>query len=385
MSSSSTGSTGPSDRPDPTDQSDAAGAPDLTDQPDPTGRPELSGAPDRANGRTPSGRPGGPAAPASSAREDRSARIAVTVFPLLVLAAALIGFLLPDVTSRLKPTVNTMLAVIMFGMGLTLRPRDFALVARRPLPVLIGVVAQYLIMPLLGLGISMLLQLPPELAAGVILVGCAPGGTSSNVISYLARADTALSVAMTTISTLLAPLLTPLLALMLAGTYMPVDGAAMGLSIVKIVLLPVIVGLVLRLLLSRAVDAVLPVLPWISVLAISLVVAAVVGGSADAVLTAGPIVLLAVVLHNALGYLMGYGISRILRQPERSARTVSIEVGMQNSGLAAGLAAQYFSPSAALPAAVFSIWHNLSGALLAAIYRRADRARRVGDPTTQMD
>ena len=323
--------------------------------------------------------PSAPAPPgdAHRAREDRSARIAVTVFPLLVLAAAAAGFLLPDATKQLVPYVNLLLGIIMFGMGLTLTVPDFALVARRPLPVLIGVVAQYVIMPLLGLGVTVLLQLPPELAAGVILVGCAPGGTSSNVISYLAKADTALSVTMTSISTLLAPIFTPLLTLWLAGQYMPVDGGAMALSIVQIVLLPVILGLVVRLLLAKVVDR---ILPWLSTVAIALVVLAVVGNSADKVLEAGAIVLLAVVLHNVLGYLLGYGFARVLKQPVRSARTVSIEVGMQNSGLAAGLAAQYFSPAAALPGAVFSIWHNLSGAVLAMIYRRS-AASRAQEPT----
>src|SRR5699024_6313321 len=257
-----------------------------------------------------------------------------------------------------------------FGMGLTLTVPDFALVARRPLPVLIGGVAQFVIMPLIGLGVSVALQLPAELAAGVILVGCAPGGTSSNVITYLSRADTALSVTMTSISTLLAPLLTPVLTLMLAGQYMHVDAADMALTIVKIVLLPVIGGLVVRVLLSRLVNRILPVLPWISVIAISLVVAAGVANSAEQLVAAGLLGLLAGVLHNGLGYLLGYGAARLLRRPVRSARTLSIEVGMQNSGLAAGLATQYFSPVAALPGAVFSIWHNLSGAMLAAAYRR---------------
>ncbi|WP_248122306.1 bile acid:sodium symporter family protein [Micrococcus lacusdianchii] len=311
-------------------------------------------------------------APDSRQAEDRSARIAVTVFPLLILAAALVGFLAPETAKTLLPQVNLFLGIIMFGMGLTLTLPDFALVAKRPLPVLLGVVAQYAIMPLLGLAVALLLRLPPELAAGVILVGSAPGGTSSNVISYLARADTALSVAMTSVSTLLAPLLTPLLTLWLAGQYMAVDGAAMAASIVTIVLLPVLGGLVVRLLLHRLVDRLLPALPWVSVVFIALVVAAVVGNSAATVLSAGALVLAAVVLHNGLGYALGYGVARALRVPVRSARTVSIEVGMQNSGLAAGLAAQYISPAAALPGAVFSLWHNLSGAVLALLFRRSD-------------
>lgn len=189
-------------------------------------------------------------------------------------------------------------------------------------------------------------------------------------MTYLAKGDTALSVTMTSVSTLLAPLVTPLLTLWLAGTYLPVDGAGMARTIATIVLLPVAAGLVVRLALPRLVTRALPVLPWVSVVAIALVVVAVVAGSADKVLEAGLLVLAAVVLHNCLGYLLGYGLAALTRQPERVRRTVAVEVGMQNSGLAAGLAAQYFSPLAALPGAVFSVWHNVSGALLAALLRR---------------
>ena len=315
-------------------------------------------------------------APASTARasEDRSARIAVTIFPALILVAAAIGFFAPPVGQALAPFTSIYLGIIMFAMGLTLTLPDFGLVVRRPLPVLIGVVAQYVIMPLIGLGVSLLLQLPPELAVGVILVGCAPGGTSSNVICYLAKADTALSVTMTSISTLLAPLFTPLLTLWLAGSYLPVDAGSMALSIVQMVLIPVVGGLVVRLIAGKLVDRVLPALPWVSVAGISLVVVSVVSGSTEAIVSAGAIVLLAVVLHNGIGYLLGYWVARLLRQGERAARTTSIEVGMQNSGLAATLAASAFAPAAALPAAIFSIWHNLSGAVLAMYYRRsADR------------
>lgn len=319
------------------------------------------------------------------ASEERSARLAVTVFPVLILAAAAVAFATPQTFLDLSmgAWVNPLLGIIMFGMGLTLTVPDFALVVTRPLPVLLGVLAQFAVMPLIGWLVAVTLDLPPELAAGVILVGCAPGGTASNVVTYLAKGDTALSVAMTSVSTLLAPLLTPLLTLWLAGTYMPVDGAGMALSIVRIVLVPVALGLVARLLVPRLVVRALPVLPWISVVAIALVVVAVVAGSADRVAEAGLLVLLAVVLHNVLGYLVGYGFAALTQQPERVRRTVAVEVGMQNSGLAAGLAAQYLSPLAALPGAVFSVWHNISGALLAAVLRRRPPRVEPGrEPTT---
>lgn len=328
-------------------------------------RSARSGAPGRRTDEAPSARARTP--------EDRSARVAVTVFPILILGAAAFGYFAAGTAQVLTPWITVLLGVIMFGMGLSLTVRDFKLVLIRPVPILLGVAAQYALMPLVGVAVAWALQLPPDLAAGVILVGCVPGGTASNVVAYLAKADTALSVAMTTVSTLLAPLLTPLLALWLAGRYMPVDGPAMAQSIVQIVLVPIVAGLVVRLLMPRIVDRILPALPWISVVAISCVVAAVVSGSAETVMSAGLIVLLAVILHNGTGYLLGYAVGRALRLPARSARAVSIEVGMQNSGLAAGLAAQYFDPAAALPGAVFSIWHNLSGAVLAAVYRRSAR------------
>lgn len=309
-------------------------------------------------------------APAVSAAEERSARIAVTVFPLLIVAGGVIALFFPQPFTGLSAYINPGLMLIMFGMGLTLTLPDFGMVVRQPLPVLLGVVAQFVIMPLLGLGIAWALNLSPELAAGLILVGCAPGGTASNVVTYLARGNVALSVAMTSVSTLLAPLLTPLLALWLAGRYMAVDAGSMAWSIVQIVLIPVVLGLVIRYLMPRLVDRILPVLPWVSVLAITFVVIAVVSGSAQAIFTAGWLILLAVVLHNALGLGLGYGAAKLFRQPIPSRRTMAIEVGMQNSGLAAGLAKQYFAPEAALPAAVFSVWHNVSGALMAAIWQR---------------
>ena len=307
---------------------------------------------------------------AVDAREDRSAKLAVTVFPLIIIAAFLLGFLLPDVVKPAAGFVSVALGVIMFGMGLTLTLPDFALVVKRPLPVLLGVVAQYVIMPAVAIALATVFQLPPELAVGVILVGCAPGGTSSNVISYLAKGDVALSVTMTSISTLLAPLLTPVLTLWLAGQYLPVSAESMALSIVQLVLVPVIAGLIVRWALRRWIGAVLPVLPWLSVLGIAYVVAAVVSGSADKLLSAGLLVLLVVVLHNGFGYALGYLAAKLTRADERAARTTAVEVGMQNSGLAATLAAKYFDPVAALPAAVFSVWHNISGGLLALWFRR---------------
>lgn len=307
--------------------------------------------------------------PVARTKEDRSARFAVTVFPVIIIAAFLLGFLFPSQTAPLANFTNVALGIIMFAMGITLTIPDFALVVKRPLPVLLGVVAQYVIMPAIAVALVVLFQLPAELAVGVILVGCAPGGTSSNVITYLSKGDVALSVTMTSVSTLLAPIFTPLLTLWLAGTLLPVEASAMAMSIVQMVLIPIVAGLLVRWLLQTWIDKILPALPWVSVLGISYVVVAVVSGSADQIVEAGMLVLAVVILHNALGYFLGYFASRIFKYPERVARTTSVEVGMQNSGLAATLAAAHFSPVAALPAAVFSVWHNISGGLLAVFYR----------------
>lgn len=308
----------------------------------------------------------------NTAAQDRAALIAALGFPVLVIIGGIVGYLAPETSSSFAPWVTPLLGVIMFGMGLTLRPVDFVMVAKRPLPVLIGVVAQFVIMPLVAVVVVKVLNLPADIAAGVILVGCAPGGTSSNVVSYLARGDVALSVTMTSISTLLAPVLTPLLTLWLAGEYMPVSAGSMAMSIVKVVLVPVVGGLLVRMLVPKIVEKIQAALPWISVAAIAAIVCIVVGGAHDNIATAGALVLAAVILHNGFGYLLGYLTGKFTGQPVPARRTMAVEVGMQNSGLATSLASAYMNPLAALPGAVFSVWHNLSGALLAAGCRWSD-------------
>ncbi|QVJ03243.1 bile acid:sodium symporter family protein [Nocardiopsis eucommiae] len=302
-------------------------------------------------------------------------------FAVLVLAGAVVGLLLPEQTSLITPHVSLLLGVIMFCMGLTMRPQDFAVVARHPKAVLLGVVAQYSVMPLLGWGIAHAFGLPPLLVVGMILVGAAPGGTASNVIVYLARGDVALSVAMTSISTMLAPFITPLIVLGLAGSTLPVSAGDLFLSILQVVLLPVVGGLLLRLFADRFVVPLLPLMPLVSVTGIVLVVSGVVGANSDAVLTTGLLLALAVILHNTLGLLIGYLVGYFGRLPDSARRAVSVEVGMQNSGLAASLATTHFEPVAALPGALFSVWHNLSGAAVATFWaRRAPGTPRSASP-----
>lgn len=286
-------------------------------------------------------------------------------FPLIALVAAGIALALPSAFVGWGSAITWLLMIIMLGMGMTLRPVDFGTIAARPWPLLLGVLAQYSVMPLLGWGIAHLFDFDPLVTAGMILVGCAPGGTSSNVMVYLAKGDTALSVSMTTVSTLLSPILTPLLVLWLVGDDLPVSAGDLFLDIVKIVLIPVVAGLLIRLLLPRLVERILDVLPLVSVAGITAVIMAVVAGSADTIKSVGLLVALAVVLHNCGGLGLGYAVGRICRVPIATRRALSMEVGLQNSGLAAGLATAHFGGVAALPGAIFSVWHNISGALLA--------------------
>ena len=255
----------------------------------------------------------------------------------------------------------------MLGMGLTLSVKDFTGVLRYPKAVLVGVCAQFLVMPGLAWLLCRVFDLPPDLAVGVILVGACPGGTASNVMTYLARGNTALSVACTTVATLLAPVLTPFVFWLFASQWLQVDASAMFISVLQVVLLPIIVGLILKALLGHRVDHVAESMPLVSVIAIVLIVAAVVGGSKDRIIDSGLLIFGVVVLHNGLGYLGGLLAARLFRLPFYDAKAIAIEVGMQNSGLGATLAGLHFaaSPIVAVPSAVFSFWHNVSGPILA--------------------
>jgi len=277
----------------------------------------------------------------------------------------------PETFLWVLPNIKWMLGIIMFGMGMTLSAGDFKRVFQRPRDVFAGTAAQYLIMPLLAYGLARALHLSDELSVGLILLGCCPGGTASNVITFLAGGDVALSVSMTTASTLLAPLLTPLLMLLLAGHWMHIDIAALFLSIVQIVLLPVLLGTVANHFFSQIIEKFKPLLPVISIITILLIVGAVIGKDADSLMHMAPVVIVAVVLHNGGGLLLGWFSGVALKMGAPQKRALAIEVGMQNSGLAVALAVAHFSPEAALPAALFSVWHNISGPTLATLWNRS--------------
>ena len=297
---------------------------------------------------------------------------------VLVIAVAVLGVVRPGALSWIGPYVSWMLGVVMFGMGMTLRVEDFRNVLRHPWEVGIGVMAQFIIMPLAALALIRLFALPPELAIGVVLVGTCPGGTASNVISYLAKGDVALSVSMTMTTTLLAPLVTPFLTWALAGAWIDVSFTAMMISIAEMVLAPVLLGLLAHHFAERQVERVMPVMPLVSVICIVLLVGCVVALSSGKLLEVGPSMAMVVILHNFFGLLLGYGAAKALRMNPQKSRTVAIEVGMQNSGMAASLAILYFNPTAALPGAIFSVWHNISGSLLANYFARRNEKETLG-------
>ncbi|WP_447512357.1 bile acid:sodium symporter family protein [Acinetobacter pittii] len=288
-------------------------------------------------------------------------------FALWVIVFAVLALWQPELFVWLKAYIPWILGIIMLGMGMTMTVDDFKGVLQSPKAVLIGVVAQFVVMPGLAYVLCKLFNLPPEIAVGVILVGCCPGGTASNVITYMAKGNVALSVACTSVSTLLAPVLTPAIFYLLASQWLKIDAASMFISILQVVLLPIVVGLILRTWLKRQVESYIQVMPLVSVIAIVAIVAAIIGGSKAAILQSGLLILAVVILHNGLGYLLGFTAARFFKLPYADSKAIAIEVGMQNSGLGVALAAVHFaaSPITAVPSAIFSLWHNISGPALA--------------------
>lgn len=295
---------------------------------------------------------------------------------VVVLAIAALSLFLPKSTLWIELSwVNYLLMVVMFGMGLTLKLSDFALVFARPKEITIGCAAQFVVMPALAFALSKIFGLDAALMAGVVLVGTCPGGTSSNVITYLSKGDVALSVGMTSVNTLLAPILTPAITYLLLRTTVNVDVMAMFLSIVKVVIVPIALGFVINKFFGKWTERAVKVLPLVSVIAIAMIVAAVVSHNAAKILSTGAIVFAVVILHNLLGYGCGFGLGKLLKFSTPKTKALSIEIGMQNSGLATSLAATAFSglAMATVPGAIFSVWHNISGAILANIYRRWEK------------
>jgi len=292
---------------------------------------------------------------------------------VIALVVAAVGLLFPPSFTWAVPNITLLLGIVMFGMGLTLKLSDFKEVLKRPKDVFAGFVLQFTIMPLVAFALAKVFNLPPELSVGVILVGTCPGGTSSNVMTYLAKGDVALSVCMTMVSTLFAPFLTPLMTWWLAGKWVSVSYSAMFLSILKVVILPIVLGLIVHKIFGDKTIKLNKVLPLISVIAITLIIGAVVGANSQKIMTTGLLVGSVVILHNMCGYGLGFFAAKLLGMNSAKRNAVAIEVGMQNSGLAVSLATAHFSPAAAIPGAIFSVWHNFSGSIVANIMANSAR------------
>lgn len=312
---------------------------------------------------------------------EKVSRIAENTFAIWVIFFGVLAFLFPGGFLWIAPHISLLLGIIMFGMGMTLSLEDFKGIVKAPKSVFIGVFAQYTIMPLIAFGLAHLFKLSPEVAVGVILVGCAPGGTASNVMTYLAKGNTALSVTITAVSTILAPVLTPTLTLLLASKWLPVSASNMFFSIVQIVLIPIVLGIVVRLLFTKQVEQSVKALPLVSVIGIVAVASAVVAVNKEAIATTGLVIFSVVVLHNVFGLFIGYFVAKLLRFDYEDQKAIAIEVGMQNSGLASALSLAHFAPISAVPSAIFSVWHNISGPLLATWWgKRSHDAESESDP-----
>ena len=283
---------------------------------------------------------------------------------VIIIAFSALALWQPWIFSWVAPHISAMLGIIMLGMGMTLHWQDFSHVLPHPRDRWLALVVQVGCMPLLAFALCHVFALPPELAMGMILVGTAPGGTASNVLTFIARGDVAFSVAMTAAATLVSLLLTPPLTWLLGGVWVPVDMGGLFWSIVKIVLVPVLLGLLLHHFQRGLVDRLMPFLPLASALVITLVIAGIIAVNAQNILSAGPAIFAAVIAHNLLGLAVGWFAACRLRFAPPRRRALAIEIGTQNSGLATALALAHFTPAAAIAGALFSVWQNISGALL---------------------
>ena len=298
--------------------------------------------------------------------------ILIKYMAIIVLIVAGVSFFIPKSSLWISVSwINYLLMVIMFGMGLTLKPDDFILIFKRPKDIICGIIAQYSIMPFIAFILCYLFHLDSALTAGVVLVGTCPGGTASNVITYLSKGDIALSVCMTGVNTLLSVILTPLITYFILKTTIEVNLLNMFLSIVNVILIPIILGFIFNKFFNKFTKKILNFLPVLSLIAICMIVACVVSHNAEKIHTCGFIILSVVILHNALGYILGFLMGKILKMPNNKIKAFSVEIGMQNSGLATSLASTAFPllPLATVPGAIFSVWHNISGGILAGIYR----------------
>ena len=311
-------------------------------------------------------------------------RFANRTFALWIIISGIIGFIFPEIFKQLVPWFGPLLGVVMFGMGLTLTPQDFRNVFTRPRDVAIGVVAQYTVMPLSAFVIAKAFNLPPELAVGLMLLGCCPGGTASNVVTFLARGDVPLSVTITSCTTLLAPIMTPTLMYLFANQWIQINPMAMFLSIVQIVLVPTVLGVIVNRFFGKHLQTVQASLPLVSVVAIMMIAAGIVAKTNHQLLETGPMIFMAMALHNFVGMGLGWSVGKFFGLSLAKCKTLTFEVGMQNAGLGVALAGLHFaaSPMTALPSTLGALWHNVTGPMLATYF---SSRREKGEKLSYLD
>ena len=298
---------------------------------------------------------------------------------LIIIVFSIIAYFLPQYFSWMTSYTTIFLVIAMFGMGTNIDTRDFKELIKNPKEVLIGSLAQFTIMPLLAWFLAIVFHVNKDIALGIILVGSCPGGTASNVITHIARGDVSMSVSMTILSTLLAPIITPALIYLLAGRWIDISIIAMFKSVIKVILLPVLLGISIKKMNPTVISKSKDVFPLISSLAIILIISGIIGANADKIAQSGLIVLVIVAIHNALGLLAGLLVAKLAKMDYDKATALAIEVGMQNSGLAIELASVNFAlnPLATLPGAIFSIWHNIAGSIFASIRRNKPKKKLI--------
>lgn len=310
----------------------------------------------------------------------KCSRLLANQTSLFVIFIAIVAFLFPTSFGWVKGQTQTLiLGVIMLSMGMTLSSDDFKILASRPLDILVGTLAQFIIMPFIAFTLTKVLALDSGIAVGLILVGCCPGGVSSNIMCFLCKGDVPYSVGMTTVSTLLAPIMTPFLVLNLAKQEISVDAMSMFQSILQVTIIPIAIGFLLNYFLGKKAwfQDVKDIMPGVSVIGLAMIVGGVISLQGSSFFTSGITIFIAVFLHNGLGYVLGYSVGKGMKMNESKCRTISIEVGMQNAGLATNLATAHFPtlPEAALASAVSCVWHSISGTLLAGLFILIDKKK----------
>ncbi|SFJ55745.1 bile acid:sodium symporter family protein [Thermoflavimicrobium dichotomicum] len=301
---------------------------------------------------------------------EKAGRFMGNTFPIWVLLISVCAFYRPNAFLWISPYITLLLGIVMFGMGLTLSVDDFKEVFRRPKEVAIGVVGHFIIMPLVAFILAIALHLPPDVAIGVILVGSCPSGTASNVMTFLAKGDVALAVSIASISTILSPIVTPFLIVLFAQKWTKINAGDLIWSIVQVVIIPIVLALIVKAFFNKQAKASEKALPLVSVIAIMAIVSAVVAGSQAKLAQTGLMIFAVVILHNVLGFLLGYLMAKLFKMDLAKRKAVTMEVGMQNSGLGVAIAMANFTPLAAVPSAIFSVWHNISGSILATLFSR---------------